>query len=172
MPTEVTATIMIGPIADDSHHGQPTGHPSERLFCPSHVLTLMEGSRAVWIVQRCPEWRRPSPARRIQPASPDHLLAAAVLGYAALCVPTMLSRSPKLRDAVAAGSCRHRVLLDRIDAGLAHEVFAECGRHIYGIATVLPGSTITDDELRAAAAAGIQIAVPGTVPTDPAFSLN
>jgi hypothetical protein len=172
MPTEVTATIMIGPITPNSNHGRQTDRPTGKLFCPSHVLTLMEGSRATWIMQRCPEWSRPRRAHRIQPASPEHLLAGALLGYAALCVPTMLSRSPKLRDAVAAGSCRHRVQLDPIDDGLAAEVFAESGRHIYGIATVLPDSTITYEELRAAASVGIQIAVPGTVPTEPAFSPN
>jgi hypothetical protein len=172
MPSEVTATIMIGPIADDSRHGRPTHGPAGTLFCPSHVLTLMEGSRATWIVQRCPEWCRPSPARRIQPASPEHLLAAAVLGYAALSVPEMLRGSQKLRDAVAAGDCGHVVRLERVDARLAAEVFTQSGRHMYGIATVLPGSTITGAELRAAAAAGIQIAVPGTAPAAQAFSLN
>jgi hypothetical protein len=64
------------------------------------------------------------------------------------------------------------VRVDRVDAALAAEVFAVCGAHMYGIATVLPSSTITDTELRAAAAAGIQIAVPVTAPAEPTFSLN
>ena len=171
MPTEVTAAIMIGPIAAQSNHGRPIDGPAGKLFCPSHVLTLMEGSRATWIVQRCPEWDRRSTAWRIQPASPEHLLAAALLGYAALSVPGMLRGSQKLRDAVA-GTFGPVVRVDRVDAGLAHEVFAACGAHMYGIATVLPGSTITDEELRAAAAAGMQIAVPGTAPIEAAHSRN
>lgn len=172
MPTEVTAAIMIGPITAQSNHGRPGHGPAGKLFCPSHVLTLMEGSRATWIVQRCPEWDRPSTARRIQPASPEHLLAAALLGYAALNVPGMLSGSPTLRDALTEGHCRHVVRVDRVDAELAAEVFAVCGAHLCGIATVLPGSTITDTELRAVAAAGLQIAVPGAASATPAFSLN
>ena len=172
MPTEVTAAIMIGPIAAQSNHGRPIDGPAGKLFCPSHVLTLMEGSRATWIVQRCPEWDRPSPARRIQPASPAHLLAAALLGYAALGTRGMLRGSQTLRDAVTEGNCRHVVRVDRVDAELAAEVFAVCGAHMYGIATVLPSSTITDTELRAAAAAGIQIAVPGFTSAEPTFSLN
>ena len=88
MPSDVTATIMMGPIAANSSHGRPIHGPAGKVFCPSHVLTLMEGFRATWIVQRCPELGRPIPTRRIQPASPEHLLAAALLGYAALCTPS------------------------------------------------------------------------------------
>lgn len=172
MPSEVTVSIMIGPITDHSNHGRPTHDPAGRLFCPSHMLTLLEGSRATWIVQRCPEWDRASRGRRIQPASPEHLLAAALLGYAALSVPGMLSGSQALRNAVAADQCRHVLGVGHVDAALAAEVFAVCGRHMYGIATVLPGSTITDKELRAAASAGLQIAMPGSASTTPAFSLN
>ena len=172
MPTEVTAAIMIGPITAQSNHGRPGHGPAGKLFCPSHVLTLMEGSRATWIVQRCPEWDRRSAARRIQPASPENLLAAALLGYAALRTRGMLSGSPTLLDAVTEGNCRHVLRVGRVDAALAAEVFAVCGAHMFGMATVLPGSTITDTELRAAAAAGIQIAVPGGASAEPAFSLN
>lgn len=172
MPSDVTATIMIGPLAANSNHGQPGHGTAAKLFCPSHVLTLLEGSRATWIVQRCPEWGRPSPARRIQPASPEHLLAVAVLGYAALNVPEMLSRSQKLRDSATSGNRGQVVRVDRIDADLAAEVFAVCASHVYGIAAVLPGSTITGQEVGAAAAAGFQVAVPAAAPAEPAFSLN
>lgn len=172
MTTEITATISIGPIADGSNHGRPIHGPSRKLFCPSHVLVLMEGTRAAWIMQRCPELRRPTPTRRILPASPEHLFAAAILGYAALIVPRVLDGSDTLRNAVQPGSCRHVLRLPPIDDGLASAIFAECGEAMYGVVTVLPGSSISHAQLRAAAAMGMQVAMPGIGTAGAAYSLN
>jgi hypothetical protein len=172
MATEVTATISIGPLADNSNHGRPIYGPTRKLFCPSHVLVLMEGARAAWIVQRCPELRRPTPTSRILPASPQHLLAAAILGYAALTTPRVIDGSDRLRLAVEPGSCGHVLRLKPIDDGLASEVFATCGEVLYGMVTVLPGSSISDAQLRAAAATGMQVATPRIGIADPDYSLN
>lgn len=172
MPKEVTATIMIGPIAERSNHGQP-GHGADgRLFCPRHVLTLMEGTRAAWMLQCVPSLRRPCPTRRILPASPQHLLAAALLGYAALTVPELINGSNKLRRAVEPGACRAILRTLPIDDDLASAVFAECGPHVYGIVTALPGSAITTGELAAAAAAGMPVAVPGVTVASRVYSVN
>lgn len=166
MPTEVTATIMIGPIADESHHGRPDG-AGGRLFCPRHVLTLMEGTRAAWILQCFPALRRPCPPRRILPSSPAHLLASAVLAYTAFAVPEVITASARLRDAVVhvpVPERRSRITrVMRLDDELAATVFAECGEHVYGLITVLPGSSITDDQLHPAADAGWLVARPGSV---------
>ncbi|ORW08030.1 hypothetical protein [Mycolicibacter longobardus] len=99
MPTEVTATVVIGPIDANSYHGQP--HGDRKLFCPSHMLVLIEGSRPTWIVQPCPLMGRGQPSRaRIRPSDPRHLLPAALLGYAALTRPELLNGSDRLRAVV------------------------------------------------------------------------
>ena len=146
MSAEITASIMIGPIGPDSTHGRSAGLPGRRLFAPSHVLVLMENSRATWIMQRCPELRRPSPTQRIQPSSPAHLLAAAVLGYTTLVADT---------------SAPEALAVETIDDDRARDVFARCSEQVYGVVTRLPGSTITEGELEMAAAAGFEIARAG-----------
>lgn len=154
MSTEVTAAMMIGPTVRNSTHGQPWG--DRRFFAPSHVLMLMEGHRAVWTVQEFPNLRRPAPTRVIRPASPQHLLAAAVLGYTALVRLEVVEASRLLRDAVAPEARGVRTL--PIDDGLASDVFDYCSEHVYGLVTVLPESTVHRDELRMAAARGMQVA--------------
>lgn len=161
MPTEITAGIMFGPIRTDSNHGRPSGLPGGRLFTPSHVLVLMEGSRATWIVQRCPNLQRPMPTERIQPASPRHLLASAVLGYTALVTPEALEDSGPLRAMTSLDTRYRTVEVDKVDDDLADAIYDRCREHVYGVVTWLPGSTITRDELRLAAGAGMQIAVAG-----------
>lgn len=146
MSAQITAGVMIGPLNRESTHGTPSGLPGGRLFAPSHVLVLMENSRATWIMQRCPELRRPSPTQRIQPASPAHLLAAAVLGYTTL---------------VADASAPEWLAVEKIDDALARDIYARCSKQVYGVVTWLPGSTITESELEMAAAAGFEIARAG-----------
>lgn len=157
MSTEVTAVMMIGPTVANSTHGQPWG--DRRFFAPSQVLTLMEGHRAVWTVQEFPSLRRLAPTRFIRPASPRHLLAAAVLGYTALVRPKVVDAYGRLRNTVALEPKTRGVRTLPIDDELADEVFDVCSRHVYGLVTVLPESTVHTDELRIAAARGMQIAV-------------
>lgn len=161
MSAEVTASILIGPIEPNSTHGKPTGQPGDRrLFAPSHVLVLMENSRATWIAQRCPELQGATPAQRIQPASPSHLLAAALLGYTALIKPDALAGSERLR-ALTAPEPRKTLNVEPIDEDLAHHIYDYCTEHVYAAVTKLPGSTIKDDELRLASGAGLLVAIPG-----------
>ena len=162
MPTEVTANIMIGAVSNSSHHGAPSSGATGKLFCPSHILVLMEGTRATWVVQRCPSVGRPThgpQTRRICPSSPDHLLAAAVLGYTAMTQPDAVSASAELRDAVIEDASTGDVRIVPLDRDLASQVFDTCSAYVYAMVTALPGSSINDDELRLAADAGMQIAV-------------
>jgi hypothetical protein len=161
MPTEVTASVMIGTIAANSYHGQPSSTPTGRLFCPSHELELKEGSRATWEMQRRPFMGRPAPAFRIQPSSPEYLLAAAVLGFVAFTQPEVVNASDRLRAVVAPIASSRELRVLPVDRDLASDIFAFCSDYAYGVVTVLPGSTITDDERRIAAASGVRVAVAG-----------
>lgn len=159
MSTEVTASVMIGPIRPNSVHGQPSADGTELLFAPSYVLALMEGHRAAWIVQRCPNLGRPSPTLRIRPSSPDFLLAAGVLGYVALTQPRVIRESEDLRGLVEFDDRRGEVRIQPLDQDSACRIFRQLGEHAYGVATTLPGSTITMTELGIASDSGaIQIA--------------
>ena len=161
MSAEVTASILIGPIEPDSSHGKPAGQPEDRrLFAPSHVLVLMENSRATWIVQRCPELQGTTQAQRIQSASPSHLLAAALLGYTALAAPDTLAASERLR-ALAVPVQGGTIDVEPIDDDLARHIYGYCAKHVHAVVTTLPGSTINDDELRLASSAGLLVAIPG-----------
>lgn len=120
----------------------------------------MENSRATWVVQRCPNLRRPEPCRIIQPASPRHLLAASVLGYTAQVNPGAVDADERLRAATVRDEGSRRLEVGLIDDDLAEHIYRYCGDYVYGAVTVLPGSTISDDELRTAAAAGMQICLP------------
>ena len=159
MSTEVTAAMMIGPTVPNSTHGQPSG--DRRFFAPSHVLTLMEGHRAVWTVQECPSLGRPAPTRLIRPASPRNLLAAAVLGYTALVRPEVVEASDRLSDAVTPEPQGRGVRTQPIDDDLAAYVFDFCHEYTYGLITVLPESSIDGDELRMATAHDMQVAMSG-----------
>lgn len=157
MSTEVTAAVMIGPTVLNSTHGQPWG--DRRFFAPSHVLTLMEGHRAVWTVQEFPSLRKPAITRLIRPASPQHLLAAAVLGYTALVRPEAVAASDRLRDIAEVDTRARSVSTPLIDDDLAGHVFDFCSGYVYGLITVLPESTVDRDELRMFAARGMQVAL-------------
>ncbi len=162
MPTEVTATIMIGAVSDSSYQGEPSSSATGKLFCPSHILVLVEGTRATWVVQRCPSVGRSThgpQTRRICPSSPDHLLAAVVLGYTAMTRPDAVSASAELRDAVIVDASTRDVRIVPLDRDLASQVFDACSAYVYAMVTALPGSSITDGELRLAADAGMQVAV-------------
>lgn len=156
MSTEVTAVMMIGPTVANSTHGQPWG--DRRFFAPSQVLTLMEGHRAVWTVQEFPSLRRLAPTRFIRPASPGYLLAAAVLGYTALVRPEVVASSDRLLNAVELDAGAKSISTPLIDDDFAGHVFDFCSQHVYGLVTVLPESTVHRDELRMAAARGMQVA--------------
>jgi hypothetical protein len=159
MPTEVTATVFIGPIESNSHHGQPNG--DRQLFCPSHVLVLMEGSRATWMVQACPLVGQGKPARaRIRPSDPARLFAAALLGYAALTLPELVNASARLRAVVELDPARRDVRILPLDGDLADHVFEVCAPEVYGLLTTLSGSSISDRDLHQAAEYGWQIAMP------------
>jgi hypothetical protein len=159
MATEVTASLMIGPVSPDSAHGKPAPTPAGKWFCPSHLMVLMEGARATWVVHSCTSLGRPTLASRIHPHSPEHLLAAAVLGYTVLTVPGALNRSNGLRNAIEPTPSNGGLRIGPIDRELATQVFATCAEFVDGVITVLPGSSITDDELRIAAGCGFQVAV-------------
>lgn len=161
MSAEVTASILIGPIRKESTHGTPSGLPGGRLFAPSHVLVLMENSRATWIVQRCPELRDAAPSRRIRPASPAHLLAAAMLGYTALVKHDVIDASERLRALITREPEDRSLRIAPIDDDTAAHIYDYCSNHVYGVVTRLPESTINTNELQMAAAAGMQIATPG-----------
>ena len=161
MATEITASILIGPVDRESTHGQPTGTPGRRLFASSHVLVLMENSRATWIMQHCPELGGTKASRRIQPASPQHLLAAAVLGYTALAKPEALQSADRLAALVAAEPRGTTLDVGLIDDELARRIYDHCSEHLYAVVTSLPGTTIDDGELRMASGAGFLVAVPG-----------
>ena len=159
MPTEVTATVFIGPLHVNSYHGEPNG--DRRLFCPSHMLVLMEGSRATWMVQACPVVGQAKPARaRIRPASPRRLLAAALLGYAALIRPDLVDGSARLRAAAECDPARRDVRILPLEDDLADHVFEVCAPEFYGLLTTLPGSSIGDRDLHQAAEHGLETAVP------------
>ena len=163
MPTEVTATVLIGSLEANSYHGEPTGE--RRLFCPSHMLVLMEGSRATWLVQACPLVGPGNPGRaRIRPASPQRLVAAALLGYAALVNPTSVSGDARLSAAVHRDPTRADVRVAPLDADLAEHVFEVCGAQVYGLLTTLAGSSITASEVQQAAAHGLETAAAALMP--------
>lgn len=151
---------MIGTVNPNSAHGQSSS-PAGKWFCPSHILVLMEGSRATWTMQRCPSLGRPTPASRIHPSSPEYLLAAAVLGYVALARPDVVNESDRLRNAVGLSPSNRGMCILPIDRDLAAHVLATCAEYVFGAVTSLPGSSITEDELRIAAASGMQVAVAG-----------
>jgi hypothetical protein len=168
MPTEVTANVMIGPIRADSTHGRPSLRSAARLFAPSHVMVLMEGHRATWMVQRCPNLSGPATTLRIRPGSPDHLLAAAVLGYVALTMPRVIRESGELRSVVGLAKRHGDVRILPIDHDLACRVFTYCSEHIYGVVTTLLVSSIKEGELRIAADSGMQIATVAPAVAGPA----
>jgi len=168
MPTEVTASLMIGPVSPDSTHGRPAPAPAGKWFCPSHVMVLMEGARATWVLPQCPFLGRPTLASRIYPHSPKHLLATAVLGYTALTVPGALNRSGRLRNVIEPMTPGGGLRVGPIDRELATHVFAACAELVHGVITVLPGSSITDGELRIAAQWGLRVAIPASTPASPA----
>ncbi|TSD99786.1 hypothetical protein FOS14_11090 [Skermania sp. ID1734] len=157
MPTEVTASLMIGPITADSYHGTATWG-SGKWFCPSHTLLLMEGSRPSWVVQPIQFTGRPAPAFRIDPSSREHLLAAGVLGYVALTAPHALDLTPRLQGTVAQASGDKGLRIGRINRDLAADVFTVCEEFVDGVVTVMPGSTITAEELDIAACHGLRVA--------------
>lgn len=161
MSTEVTASVMIGPLAADSVHGTSEFGPGEKAFCPSHVLVLMEGARATWVMQRCPELDRPSPTWFIRTTSPEHLLAAALLGYVGLVSPAVIDASDSLRGAVTSAAAAKEVRIVLLTDALAAEVFERCAPHVFGMVTKVPGSTISDEELRTAAGNRFLVAVAG-----------
>ena len=152
MPSEITASILVGPVRPESTHGQPAGLPGLRFFAPQHVLVLMENTRATWIMQRCPNLQRPERHQAIRPAAPRHLLAAAVLGYTALVAPEAIGSSPRLAAITELDAARRSVEVGKIDDDLAQRIYAVCGEHVFAAVTRLPGSTITERELRLAAA--------------------
>jgi len=154
MSTEVTASVMIGAIRPNSVHGQPSMDETPRPFAPSHVMVLMEGHRATWILQRCPNLGRPSPTLRIRPSSPAFLLAAGLLGYVALTQPRVIRDSDDLRSLVEFDDRRGEVRVQPLDKDSARRIFRHLSQHAYGVATTLPGSTITPAELGIAADSG------------------
>lgn len=154
MSTEVTASVMIGAIRPNSGHGQPSGGGAPRAFAPSHVMVLMEGHRATWIVQRCPNLGRPSPTLRIRPSSPAFLLAAGLLGYVALTQPRVIREADALRNLVEVDDRRGEVRVQPLDTDRARRIFRDLSQHAYGVVTTLPGSTITPPELGIAADSG------------------
>lgn len=145
MPTETTASLLIGPL--DTHWGAS-------VFGPDHVLLLREGFRATWVLTSlAPD--RPGSHAFIRPASADHLLAAGLLGFAAV-VPHLIDGSPQLGAAVRRQPDGASVGLG--DRDLARRVLAWTCERIDGLVTVLPGSSVGDDELQLSAAHGLRIA--------------
>jgi hypothetical protein len=121
----------------------------------------MEGSRATWVMQRCPELGQPIPTWFIRPSAPEHLLEAVVLGYVALISPEVIQSSDALRGAVVVDTDKSEVRILPLTDAFAAEVVAVCGRHVYGLVTRLPGSTVCDDELRAASDSGFLVSAVG-----------
>ncbi|MGA9376567.1 MAG: hypothetical protein WBV64_16375 [Mycobacterium sp.] len=158
MPTEVTAAVLIGRIDASSYHGQSNG--VRKLFCPSHMLTLMEGSRATWTVQPCllDENRGKLSRARIRPSDPHRLLPAALLGYAALTQPELVNESDRLRAAVELDRARSDVRILSLDDDLGDHVLDVCAPEVYGLVTTLPGSSICGRDLHLAAAHGLRVA--------------
>jgi hypothetical protein len=154
MSTEVTASVMIGAIRPNSVHGQPSEDGAPRPFAPSHVMVLMEGHRATWILQRCPNLGRPSPTLRIRPSSPAYLLAAGLLGYVALTHPRVIRESDELRNLIEVDDRRGEVRVQPLDEDSACRIVQQLSEHAYGVVTVLPGSTITATEVNLAADRG------------------
>lgn len=147
MPTETTASLLIGPL--DTHGGAS-------VFGPDHVLLLREGGRATWTVT--PIAPDVQPARSfIRPESPDHLLAVGLLGFAALVIPDLVDGSPQLRGAVRREP--DGVTISPVDLELARRVFAWSSELIDGLVTVLSGSSIGDDQLTLAASHGLRVAI-------------
>jgi hypothetical protein len=154
MPTETTASLLLGPL--DTRWGAS-------VFGPDHVLLLREGFRATWTVTRIDPDTETAPSF-LRPESPDHLLAAGVLGFAALVVPDLVDGSPHLRDAVAREP--DGVSVRPVDLDLARRVFAWSSELVDGLVTVLPGSSIGEDELALAASHGLRVAVAADSLTD------
>lgn len=142
---------------------QGRSRTSASVFGPDHVLLLREGFRATWTVTRIDPDTAPS---FIRPESPDHLLAAGVLGFAALVVPDLVDGPPHLRDVV--GRELDGVSVRPIDLDLSGLVFAWSSELVHGLVTVLPGSSIGDEELALAASHGVRVAVADDSPTDDA----
>lgn len=142
MPTETTATLLIGPL--DTTWGAS-------VFNPDHLLLLREGFRATWTV--APATPDAHVARSfIRPESPDHLLASGVLGFAAVVIPDLVDGAAHLRGAVERAP--DGVSIGRVDLELARRVFACSSELVDGLVTVLPGSSIGDDELALASSHG------------------
>lgn len=157
MPTEVTATVLIGPVRANSHHGQPNG--DRKLFCPSHMLMLLEGSRATWVVQSCTPVGGGQPGHvRIRPSDSHRLLAAALLGYAVLTQPELVNGSARLRAAVQVDRTRRDIRILPLDDDLGDHVFDVCAPEIWGLLTTLPGSSVHGRDVDLAAAHGLHVA--------------
>ncbi len=79
MPTEVTATVMIGPVRAESNHGQ-SSHGTDRLFAPSHAMVpgglkhmawaalsaSANGDPREWVVCVTETFTKPTPANERQ----------------------------------------------------------------------------------------------------------
>ncbi len=77
----------------------------------------------------------------------------------------MIRNLAALRDVVEFDDRCGKVRIRPLDSETARWVFAHC---IYGLGTVLQGSSITEDELWVAADNGMRIATLAPVPGDPA----
>ncbi|MFM9043387.1 MAG: hypothetical protein ACKOPI_04520, partial [bacterium] len=91
---------------------------------------------------------------RIRPSSPAFLLAAGLLGYVALTQPRVIRESDELRELVEFDDRRGEVRVQPLDNNSARRIFRNLSDHAYGVATTLPGSTITPTELGIAAESG------------------
>jgi hypothetical protein len=148
MPTETTATIAIGPL--DTQWGAS-------VFGPDHLLQLREGSRATWVVTPL-SGEVPGERSFIRPTTPDHLLAAGLLGFVALVVPDLVDGAPELRAVVR--RVPDGVEVDPVDDPLARRVFAWASELVDGLVTVLPVASVRAEELELAAGYGLRIALP------------
>jgi hypothetical protein len=151
MPTEVTSTLLVGPMR--SFWGGAVTDPS-------HVLVLREGFRATWSLYPV-SGQAPAAPVHIRPAVPEHLVASALMGFALVIDPTLGEGVEDWGRRVRRGATAIEV--DELDGGLAQRVLLASGEHFSVVATVLTGSTI-ESEVAEMEAAGFTIARPARGP--------
>lgn len=152
MPTETTATLLLGPVT----RVMGAGHGTMRA---QTLLTLDEGSRASW---RITELTDGTPGACSHPDAPEQLLAHGLLGYIASRAADdfALAENKDLGPLVSAGE-RSRTFRTRTTDATPAALAKTLGQGTAIVATILAGSTLQREEVERLAAMGVRIHLAG-----------
>lgn len=147
MPTETTATLLIGPVIRLMGEGGT--------MCAQTILTLDEGSRATW---RIVDLDGRTSAFRSAPDAPENLLAHSLLAFLAsrrgdtFHVGSNADLAPLVRRSANGGR-----LQTRTTPTTANALADTLGRDVAIVALIRPGSTFRPGEVAELAALGVRI---------------